>query len=255
MNTDDQIGACGFVCQLIPGCLLDLFYPVAVIKVDDETGKPIRSSKGLCIRCKPGDTGEVVGKIMKENPTRAFDGYANKEASEKKIVRNVFQKGDEFYSSGDLVYLDKNGYVYFKDRTGDTFRWKGENVSTTEVESVINSIYKEADCVVYGVEIPGCEGKIGMVTISSEIENLSLDNFLYELKKALPKYAIPHFIRVTKAVSMTDTFKPRKTTIQKEGYDILQTDDTIYYLNNAQDQYLKLDEKSYEKINNGEIKF
>lgn len=139
VNVNNKIGSCGFVSQMLPGPLTDLFYPVSIIKVDEVTGEPLRKPNGLCYRCGPGDTGEFVGKIYPDDPTRAFDGYANREASDKKIIRNVFKHGDAFFSSGDLLTLDEFGYAFFKDRTGDTFRWKGENVSTTEVEAAIGS--------------------------------------------------------------------------------------------------------------------
>lgn len=139
VNVDNKVGSCGFVSQMLPGPLTDLFYPVSIIKVDEITGEAIRRANGLCVRCGAGDTGEFVGKITAADPTRAFDGYANREASDKKIIRNVFSHGDAFFSSGDLLTLDEFGYAFFKDRTGDTFRWKGENVSTTEVEAAFGN--------------------------------------------------------------------------------------------------------------------
>lgn len=158
---------------------------------------------GLCITCGPGDTGEFVGKIVKEDPTRAFDGYVNKEASEKKVYRDVYVKGDAVFASGDLLTIDDLGFVYFKDRTGDTFRWKGENVSTTEIESLLQQTVQLSDCVVYGVTVPGCEGKAGMAAIADPDRILDLEHLLATMKKSLPFYAIPIIIRVVDKIETT----------------------------------------------------
>lgn len=106
-----------FICRLI--------YPVTIIKVNQLTGEAIRDHRGLCIRAQPGETGEIVGKIIEDDPSRAYPGYASDEATKKKIIRNVFRHGDCSFMSGDLMEMDEYGYLYFKDRTGDTFRWKG----------------------------------------------------------------------------------------------------------------------------------
>ena len=150
----------------------------------DESGQPLRGSDGLCIKCQPGEPvgirflkiresdflgcqnhislqGEFVGKIVQNHPSRGFDGYVDKTATDKKIIGNVLRKGDSYFRSGDLLYADEFGWMYFMDRMGDTFRWRGENVSTVEVESAISSALKQAASVVYGVDIPGVEGKAG----------------------------------------------------------------------------------------------
>ena len=157
---DNTEGACGFISQIAP-----FLYPATLIRVDERTGQPIRNENGLCIKVKPGETGEFVGKITYGDPTRAFDGYANKEATKKKIIYDVFRKGDCAFASGDLLTMDQFGYLYFKDRCGDTFRWKGENVSTMELESIISNTLQLADCIIYGVDVPNCEGKAGMAAI------------------------------------------------------------------------------------------
>ncbi|XP_053626712.2 long-chain fatty acid transport protein 4 isoform X4 [Cherax quadricarinatus] len=148
INMDGKIGAVGFVSVLFPSV-----YPVALIKVDEETKEIVRDANGMCIMCKPGEPGEFIGKIVRDDPVRDFHGYADDSATKKKIVRDVFKKGDYAFLSGDILMMDEEGYLYFKDRTGDTFRWKGENVSTSEVEAVISKTAGHADVVVYGVEV------------------------------------------------------------------------------------------------------
>ncbi|XP_015795361.1 long-chain fatty acid transport protein 4 [Tetranychus urticae] len=255
VNVDHKAGACGFISQILPGALTDLFYPVSIIKVDEITGEPIRSSNGLCIRCRAGDSGEFVGKIVTNDPSRAFDGYANQEASDKKIIRNVFRRGDAYFASGDLVTLDELGYVFFKDRTGDTFRWKGENVSTTEVEAVIGNHLEHVDCVVYGVEIPGCEGRAGMAAILDPEDKVDLKDLLAEMKKVLPNYSIPVFVRKCQRFTQTGTFKLPKVTLRNQAYNPVTITDPLYYFDVKSCQYLSLDEKIYQQIMSGLLRF
>ena len=125
---------------------------MALIRVD-ENGEPIRTPDGLCIRCEPNEPGMFIGLMQKGHAIRNFDGYADKNATKKKVTRDVFRRGDAAVLSGDRLEMDELGYLYFKDRTGDTFRWRGENVSTTEVEAVISNVAGLKDCVVYGVEV------------------------------------------------------------------------------------------------------
>ena len=122
----------------------------------------MRDKNGLCVTCKPGEPGEFVGKIVKGHPSRGFDGYVDKEATQKKIAHDVMKKGDMWFRSGDLLIMDEFGWMYFVDRMGDTFRWRGENVSTFEVEAVLNSALQQQDTIVYGVEVPGVEGQFDL---------------------------------------------------------------------------------------------
>ena len=147
MNIEGRVGAVGFLSLIAPS-----LYPVSLIRVN-ESGEPIRNAKGLCIRCKAGEPGMFIAMIVKNHPIRNFDGYADKKATSKKVVNDVFRHGDAAFLSGDILVMDELGYVYFKDRTGDTFRWRGENVSTTEVEAVVSNVAELKDCAVYGVEV------------------------------------------------------------------------------------------------------
>ncbi|XP_023713296.2 long-chain fatty acid transport protein 4-like, partial [Cryptotermes secundus] len=149
INLDSQIGAVGCIPRCVPRSLL----PVDLIRVDPDTNIPIRDKRGLCIRCDTGEPGMLVGLISSSNAIRDFHGYVDKKASSRKILHNVFKMGDKAFLTGDLLVMDEYGYIYFKDRTGDTFRWKGENVSTAEVESVIINVIGLKDVAVYGVQV------------------------------------------------------------------------------------------------------
>lgn len=249
VNVDNKEGAIGFVSRIIPSV-----YPIAIIKVDEDTGEPIRDSNGLCQVAEPYEPGVFIGKILANNPSRAFLGYVDKEASEKKIVRNVLSHGDSAFISGDILIADELGYLYFRDRTGDTFRWRGENVSTTEVEAAISRVSDQRDAVVYGVEIPNIEGRAGMCGIVDANGTLDLDKLAKDIAKDLPKYARPVFIRVMGAMDMTATFKLRKVDLQKDGYNPNVVKDKLYYYDLKLDKYISLGTEEYEKIISGQIR-
>ncbi|VDD92234.1 unnamed protein product [Enterobius vermicularis] len=215
VNLDNHIGACGFF-PIYPG--LTALYPLRLIKVDEETGEFIRDKDGLCVPCRPGELGEVVGVIRNQDILLRFEGYVDKEDTAKKIIRNVFKKGDAVFTSGDLIFWDEYGYFFFKDRRGDTFRWKGENVSTTEVESVFTPLKSVADVAVYGVRIPGHEGRAGMAAIVLK-GDVDLE-FSINVLRSLPSYGIPVFIRICQEFDRTGTFKLKKMQLQREGYDL-----------------------------------
>ncbi|XP_017766329.1 PREDICTED: long-chain fatty acid transport protein 4 [Eufriesea mexicana] len=248
VNIDNKIGAVGFV----PLCAGSL-YPVALLRVDEETGEPMRGSDGLCIRCKPGESGIFVGKINPKRVLNDFCGYADRKASEQKILRDVFKKGDRVFNSGDILLMDELGYFYFKDRTGDTFRWHGENVATSEVEAVISNVIGLKDAAVYGVEVPGAEGKAGMAAIYDPENTLNIKEMAEGLKKSLPSYARPLFVRVLSELPMTGTFKLKKKNLQQDGFDIKKITDPIYFLDNS-GVYVKLTEQIYDNIHEGKVR-
>ncbi|CAG5056665.1 unnamed protein product [Parnassius apollo] len=249
VNIDNKTGAIGFISRIIPAV-----YPIAIIKVDENTGEPIRDSRGLCQVAKPNEPGVFIGKIKPNNPSRAFLGYVDKQASEKKIVRDVFEHGDSAFISGDILIADELGYLYFRDRTGDTFRWRGENVSTTEVEAAISRVTDQRDAVVYGVEIPNSEGRAGMCGIVDTDNNLDLDKLVKDMSRDLPKYARPVFLRVMSSLDMTGTFKLKKVDLQKEGFDPKTIKDKIYYLDPKLEKYIHLGPEEYDKIMSGQIR-
>lgn len=175
---------------------------------------PYRDSKtGKCIVCKPGEIGLLLGLINPKDTARRFEGYSDSTATKKKILSNVINDGDTWFNSGDLLRRDYWGFFYWSDRTGDTFRWKGENVATTEVEGVITSSLYIADVAVYGVKIPNQDGRAGMaaIVLNSLPKNITinhvLDNIINEITKNLPIYARPLFIRFDNELLITGTFK------------------------------------------------
>lgn len=248
INCDNQPGAIGFVSRIIPSV-----YPIAIIKVNQETGEPIRNSYGLCEVAQAHEPGVFIGKIS-DNPSRAYLGYVDKKASDKKVIRNVFSHGDSAFISGDILVADEFGYLYFKDRTGDTFRWRGENVSTTEVEAAVSRVAGQRDAVVYGVEVPNTEGRAGMCGIVDVDKTLNLDDLVEKLRPDLPAYAMPVFLRVMTSLDMTGTFKMKKNDLQKEGYDPSVIKDKLYYLDLKLGKYLPLGQTEFENINNGRIR-
>ncbi|XP_051741938.1 long-chain fatty acid transport protein 1b [Ctenopharyngodon idella] len=247
-NMDNKVGACGFNSVILPSV-----YPIRLLRADEDTMELIRDSRGLCVPCKPGEPGIIVGRINPNDPLRRFDGYANQEATSKKIAYNVFKKGDSAYVSGDLMVMDEFGYVYFRDRGGDTYRWRGENVSTTEVEGVLSSLLNQTDVAVYGVSVPGVEGKAGMAAIADLTNDFDCKAFLQDVQNALPSYARPVFLRFSPEVDKTDTFKIKKTRLQKEGFDPGQTTDRLYFLNSRLGRYESLTDELYSDIMQGNM--
>uniref|UniRef100_A0A673X8F8 Arachidonate--CoA ligase n=1 Tax=Salmo trutta TaxID=8032 RepID=A0A673X8F8_SALTR len=248
-NFGNMTGACGFNSQILP-----FIYPIRLVKVDEETMELIRGPDGVCIPCKPGEPGQLVGRIIQNDPLRRFDGYVNEGATTKKIANNVFKKGDSAYLSGDVLIMDQYGYMYFKDRTGDTFRWKGENVSTTEVEGTLSRLLDMKDVVVYGVEVPGAEGKAGMAAVADPERSTDLEKFGKDLEKALPPYARPVFLRFLNEVNKTGTYKFQKTEMRREGFDPSMTSNKLYFLNPSRGRYVELHQELYSSIISGKQK-
>ncbi|CAI2350717.1 unnamed protein product [Caenorhabditis sp. 36 PRJEB53466] len=242
VNIDGHVGACGFL-PISP--LTKKMHPVRLIKVDDVTGEAIRTADGLCIACNPGESGAMVSTIRKNNPLLQFEGYLNKKETNKKIIRDVFARGDSCFLTGDLLHWDRLGYVYFKDRTGDTFRWKGENVSTTEVEAILHPINGLSDATVYGVEVPKREGRAGMASVvrakaEEEDEGQFVQRVGARLSSSLTSYAIPQFIRICEDVEKTGTFKLVKTNLQRLGIMDIPTD-SIYIFNSENRNFVPFD--------------
>ncbi|KAJ8251360.1 hypothetical protein GJAV_G00220520 [Gymnothorax javanicus] len=245
-NMDGKVGACGFNSRILPNV-----YPIRLVKVEEETMVPVRNRAGLCVPCRPGEPGLLVGRINQQDPLRRFDGYASQDATNKKIVRDVFKKGDSAYLSGDVLVMDELGYMYFRDRSGDTFRWKGENVSTTEVEGTLSTLLGQTDVAVYGVPVPGVEGKAGMAAIADRTGQFDCAAFLQEVQKVLPPYACPVFLRISPQVDTTGTFKIQKTRLQREGFDPRLSSDQIFFLNSRAGRYEVVTEELYSAITEG----
>ncbi|XP_014401301.1 PREDICTED: long-chain fatty acid transport protein 1 [Myotis brandtii] len=245
-NMDGKVGSCGFNSRILPHV-----YPIRLVKVNEDTMELLRDAQGLCIPCQEGEPGLLVGQINQRDPLRRFDGYISESATSKKIAHSVFCKGDSAYLSGDVLVMDELGYMYFRDRSGDTFRWRGENVSTTEVEGVLSRLLGQTDVAVYGVAVPGVEGKAGMAAIADPHGQLSPNALYQELQKVLAPYARPIFLRLLPQMDTTGTFKIQKTRLQHEGFDPSQTSDRLFFLDLKQGHYLPLDQGVYTQICSG----
>uniref|UniRef100_A0A3P9JN99 long-chain-fatty-acid--CoA ligase n=1 Tax=Oryzias latipes TaxID=8090 RepID=A0A3P9JN99_ORYLA len=244
INIDGKVGACGFSSRILP-----TFYPVRLVRVQEDQKELLRDSQGLCIP----STGNPLGRINPSDPLRRFDGYCDPAATNQKIAYNVFEKGDAVYVSGDVLVMDEYGYMYFKDRSGDTFRWRGENVSTTEVEGVLSGLLGHTDVAVYGVSVPGVEGSAGMAALAHTGGQMDLDAFLSAVQQALPSYARPVFLRLMPSVDTTGTFKIQKMRLQKEGYKPNATSDRIYFLNSRAESYELVTEELCKAIDEGKV--
>ncbi|OQR66489.1 long-chain fatty acid transport protein 4-like [Tropilaelaps mercedesae] len=256
LNIDNTVGAIGFFPALSK--VLGNYIPMRIIKVDPVTGTPLRDSRGRCVTCRPGEAGEIVA-IIRDDPLTKFDGYIDEAATMKKIYRDCFAKGDRVFSSGDLVYQDDLGYVYFNDRTGDTFRWRGENVSTTEVEAAVASVVADpsAGCAVFGVTVPGVEGRAGMASITDSQRRLDPSVLLKGFQAVLPQYAVPVFLRMTVQDDTTGTFKMSKINLQEAGFNPAKCHpDPVYFLDPTTQppRYVPLDENVLDRINKGQAR-
>ena len=249
-NFDGKEGAVG----RLPWWLARRF-PIKVVRFDPESQQPIRDNRGFCIECQVDEPGEVIGKIIKHasKPGQRFEGYASEVETDRKILHDVFKKGDLWFRTGDLMRKDKNGYFYFIDRVGDTFRWKAENVSTTEVEEAIGRFDGILESNVYGVQIAGRDGRAGMAAIVAR-DNLNLTALHDHIARQLPEYARPVFLRIRKDNDLTTTFKQKKINLLKEGFDPRRTSDPIYFSDPQREAFVRLDAPLYEQINSGRVR-
>lgn len=223
----DKPGSCGFVPRIA-----NSIYPVKIVRTDPfEPGDPIRDNKtGFCTICGPNEPGLVLGEINDKRADKRFDGYTDLSATQKKVIRDVFRKGDKYFNTGDVLYQDRPGYFYFADRTGDTFRWKGENISTSEVEFALNSMECVGDAAVFGVDVPGYDGKAGMAVLVLSEKTVSArkiarsfsreewDEFNTCCRSQLAPAARPLFVRFAIDIPKTETFKHRKGPLKEAGF-------------------------------------
>uniref|UniRef100_A0ABM5GSD3 long-chain-fatty-acid--CoA ligase n=1 Tax=Pogona vitticeps TaxID=103695 RepID=A0ABM5GSD3_9SAUR len=248
INYTGKIGAVGKT-----NFLLKKVTKFELIKYDVDLDEPVRDEKGCCVLVSPGETGLLVAKITEVTP---FVGYAgDREKTEKKILRDVLKKGDCYFNTGDLLMQDREGFLYFQDRVGDTFRWKGENVATTEVEKILVALDFIQEINVYGVPVPGHEGKIGMAAVRLK-EGLTFDGKkLYEHARAsMPSYAIPHFIRLREALEITGTFKQCKSQLVKEGFNPAVVSDPLYFLDDREKCYTPMTQQIFSSIAKKKLK-
>jgi fatty-acyl-CoA synthase len=222
-------------------------FPAAVVRLDPATGQALRDADGRCLRCRANEPGEAIGKVA-EGASR-FEGYTDAGETEKKLLRDVFEPGDTWMRTGDLMRIDEAGFYRFVDRMGDTFRWKGENVSTAEVAEAVGAFDGVAEAVVYGVEVSGCDGKAGMAAVVAR-DGLDVAGLVRHLAERLPAYARPVFIRLSAGLASTETFKPTKQALVEQGFDPAATGDPILVLAGA--GYIPLGEEGYRAILAGE---
>lgn len=228
--------------------------PYAVVRYDIDEDRPIRGIDGFLQEVGRGEVGLILGQITEETP---FQGYTSKEATESKILRDVFKKGDAWFNTGDLVRDLGFRHIQFVDRLGDTFRWKGENVSTTEVEKVANAFDQVAISASYGVMMPGGDGRAGMVAVIPEQGEGELDfeGMAAHFQRELPSYAVPKFIRIRKDFDYTPTHKIKKLALKKEGFDPGVVTDPLYVLLPGEDAYRSLTPEIHREIMEGKYRF
>lgn len=205
--------------------------PYAIVEFDKESNSPVKDAKGWCKKVKKGEVGLLIGKITRRSP---FDGYTDPEKNKSVIMKDVFKHGDSFFNTGDLVRDIGFRHAQFVDRLGDTFRWKGENISTTEVENAVSEYEKIAEAVVYGVEIPNTNGRAGMAAITlsegTTLTEQDLQQMATEFKKCVPAYAVPVFLRIQKQVETTGTFKYQKNKLKEQSFDPNKNDERLLVL-------------------------
>jgi fatty-acyl-CoA synthase len=245
-NFDGRRGAIGRV----PGYLRGKFN-IRVVKFDVETETPVRGPDGCCIECAPGEVGECIGHIGGDARSN-YVGYADKAATEKKVLHDVFQKGDAWFRTGDLMRVDTDGYIYFVDRIGDTFRWKGENVATSEVAERLAAVEHVLEVNVYGVPVGDLDGKAGMAALVADPE-FDLAAFAKYVDEHLPSYARPVFLRLQQAIETTGTFKYRKVDLVGDGFDPTRTKDPLYF-RDPNKGYVKITKAVFAKIHAGGYK-
>jgi fatty-acyl-CoA synthase len=226
-NVEGRPGAIGRVPPLLAHR-----FPAAIIRVDSERGSPVRTAGGLCTICVRGEAGEAIGRIgAADDGGGRFEGYTDAVETEKKILRDVLAKGDAWFRTGDLMRLDEAGYFHFVDRVGDTFRWKGENVSTSEVNQAVTDCPGVVEATTYGLEILGADGRAGMAA-----------------------YACPVLVRICAALDTTETFKQKKQDLMREGFDPGVVKDPVFFLDLESDAYVAVDTETYARIVDGSIR-
>jgi fatty-acyl-CoA synthase len=246
-NVEGKPGAIG----RIPPLLVHRF-PAEIIRLDAELGTPVRNADGLCIPCSNGEVGEAVGRIGNAGEGGGrFEGYTDAAETEKKILRDVLAPGDAWFRTGDLMKRDESGYFHFVDRVGDTFRWKGENVATSEVNQAVMDYARVVDATTYGVKIAGADGRAGMVAIVADAD-FDIREFHSHLARRLPAYACPVFVRLCAGLDMTETFKQKKQELVREGFDPYVVSDPLFFLDTG--AYRPLDADAYARIADGSIR-
>jgi fatty-acyl-CoA synthase len=244
-NLDGKVGSVGRMPELLrQGAGIHL------VRFDVEREEVVRDADGFCIECDVDEPGEAIGRLSR---LVRFEGYSDTRASEKKILRDVFRRGDAYFRTGDLLRRDDDDYFYFVDRIGDTFRWKGENVSTGEVGEFLSSCPSVKEANVYGVHVPGADGRAGMASLVVA-EDFDLEDFGLRVQAELPSYARPLFLRIEPRIEITGTFKHRKVEAVKQGFDPGTISDPLFFFDAKEGRYLPLDEAIHRRIVEGDLR-
>jgi fatty-acyl-CoA synthase len=249
-NCEGEVGAIGRIPPFLANRL-----PVALLRFDIERGEPLRNADGFCERCAVDEVGEAVGLMPDSAAQRGgrFEGYADAEATNRKILRGVFKPDDAWYRTGDLMRRDPRGFYYFVDRVGETYRWKGENVSTAEVLSALSAGRGVLDGVVYGLKVPGTDGRAGTAALLVNAD-FDLAEFRADVAQRLPHYARPVFLRILTSLEATGTFKPRKQDLVASGFDPALVKDPLYFDDARSQRYVPLDAALYAAIAAGQVR-
>lgn len=242
-------GNVGFTNTLnINGCVGWSPNDYAIIKYDVENQTPYKNKQGFFEKVNKGDAGLLIARINDKIP---FDGYVNKSKNEDKLFHNAFKEGDKWFNTGDLLRDIGYKHAQFVDRIGDTFRWKGENVSTDEVEKIANSVKGVKTCAAYGVKIPHTDGRAGMIALTTE-EKFNIDEFAKQLIAKLPSYAVPIFVRICSEIETTATHKIKKFPLQKDGFNCT---DTVFVMLPKTNDYKQVSKEIKENIEKGQYAF
>ncbi len=247
LNYDGTVGAVGRVPSYMRSIIT-----TRIVKFDVEKEEPVRGFDGFCIECADNEVGETIGKIANE-PGKTFDGYTKEADTKKKVLHDVFEKGDAWFRTGDLMRRDAHGYFYFVDRIGDTFRWKGENVATSEVAEALGVVPGVKEANVYGVSVPGADGRAGMAALVTG-SGFDIASLAGAIAGNLPAYARPVFVRLLPELEITGTFKQRKIDLVKQGFDPAAIRDPLYWLDPASGRYEPLSDARYQAIVGGSVK-
>lgn len=242
-NVDNVVGAVGRITH-------PEYTNVRIQRWDVDAGEPVRDAEGRPVLAGLDEIGELIAEVLPGNGLGGFfEGYTSAEATEAKQARNLFRPGDAWVRSGDLVRMDADGYIWFVDRVGDTFRWKSENVSTQEVETVL-SAYPGLDMVnVYGVRVPGAEGRAGMAALTMA-PGVTFDPAAFHAfaTARLASYAVPLFVRLCATMDMTTTYKLRKLPFQRQGYDPALTGEPVFVSDPQAGAYVPVTPETLERL-------
>lgn len=238
-NLDNTVGLCPM--------------PYAIVKYDIDADEPVRFGNGFMQKVSKGEAGLLLGEISDKSP---FDGYTEPEKTEKTILRNVFKQGDAWFNTGDMMRDLGYRHAQFVDRLGDTFRWKGENVSTTEVENVLGQCSGVIDAVVYGVEIPRTNGRAGMAALRLKPGvDFDFSEMISKLDGSLPAYAIPVFVRFVEEIESTGTHKYKKAPLKNDAFDPVKCGAQVFVRLPGEASYQQLTPEIYSKIDASEYRF